>query len=76
MPNTNLQEKIDKELALAREITKTKGATSSESRAAWDAVEELKTEASHQKQNKTETNSLQDYCSNNPDALECRIYDD
>lgn len=28
------------------------------------------------RQEKKSTNSLEDYCANNPDALECRIYED
>jgi hypothetical protein len=39
-------------------------------------VEELQAEASHQRVKKQGTNSLQSYCEANPDALECRIYDD
>nr|MDJ0650679.1 Calvin cycle protein CP12 [Xenococcaceae cyanobacterium MO_188.B19] len=44
--------------------------------AAWDAVEELQAEASHQKQNNPEKSSLEQYCDNNPDAPECRVYED
>jgi hypothetical protein len=43
--------------------------------AAWDAVEELQAEASHQKQVKPK-NSFEKYCDDNPDAAECRIYDE
>lgn len=74
---SNIQEKIEKELETARETCDTSGATSGECAAAWDAVEELQAEASHQRgsanQNK---NSLEQYCDDNPDAAECRIYDD
>ncbi|MFS8120715.1 MAG: Calvin cycle protein CP12, partial [Microcoleus sp.] len=41
----------------------------------WDAVEELQAEASHQKQVKPK-NSLERFCDDNPDAAECRIYDE
>ncbi|ABW27497.1 Calvin cycle protein CP12 [Acaryochloris marina] len=74
---TNIQEKIEKELEQARETCDTSGATSGECAAAWDAVEELQAEASHQRKgNNEDKNSLEQYCDDNPDAAECRIYDD
>jgi len=74
---TNIQEKIEKELSQARETCDTSGSTSGECAAAWDAVEELQAEASHQrKDNSEDKNSLEKYCDDNPDAAECRIYDD
>jgi len=74
---SNIQEKIEKELEQAREACDTSGATSGECAAAWDAVEELQAEASHQRGGKKEEkNSLEKYCDDNPDAAECRIYDD
>lgn len=72
---TNIQEKIQEELQLAREACEVSGAGSAECAAAWDAVEELQAEASHQKQDKGK-NSLEKFCDDNPDAAECRIYDD
>ena len=72
---SNIQEKIEKELEQAREVCST-DSTSGECAAAWDAVEELQAEASHQKQNNPEKNSLEQYCDNNPDAPECRVYED
>ncbi len=75
---SNIHEKIEQELESARAVCDTQGATSGECAAAWDAVEELQAEASHQRSNQTlePTNSLQQYCAENPDAAECRIYDD
>ena len=49
---SNIQEQIEKERDQAREVCSTEGATSGECAAAWDAVEELQAEASHQKENK------------------------
>lgn len=72
---SNIQEKIQEELQSAREACGTNGATSKECAAAWDAVEELQAEASHQKQDKGK-NSLEKFCDDNPDAAECRIYED
>lgn len=71
----NIQEQIDQELENARAVCDTQGSTSKECAAAWDAVEELQAEASHRKQEK-QKNSFEQYCDDNPDAVECRIYDD
>ncbi len=49
-PASNIQEQIAEELESARVVCDTKGATSGECAAAWDAVEELQAEASHQRQ--------------------------
>ncbi len=80
---------IDDKLDVAREEARTicanKGATSRECAAAWDVVEELQAAASHQRaKQKTEvsetgdksSSSFEQYCAENPDAQECRIYDD
>lgn len=71
---------IEDEIEVAREdaraICAAKGDTSPECAAAWDVVEELLAEASHQRAKKQEKNSLQAYCEDNPDAMECRIYED
>ncbi len=72
---SNIQEKIEQELEQARTVCDINGATSGECAAAWDAVEELQAEASHQRQTKPK-NSLERYCDDNPDAQECLIYDD
>ncbi len=72
---SNIQEKIEKELQQAREVCSTDSA-SGECAAAWDAVEELQAEASHQKANNPEKSSLEQYCDTNPDAPECRVYED
>ena len=43
--------------------------------AAWDAVEELQAEASHQREKDTEKTPFDKYCDDNPEADECRVYD-
>lgn len=73
---SNIQEKIQKELQDARNACDTSGSSSAECAAAWDAVEELQAEASHQRETKPEKNSFEQYCDENPDADECRIYED
>jgi hypothetical protein len=72
---SNIKENIQKELKEARETCEISGSGSKECAAAWDAVEELQAESSHQNQSKAK-NSLEVYCDDNPDAAECRLYDD
>ncbi len=72
---SNIHEQIEQEREQARKACETSGETSSECAAAWDAVEELQAEASHKRQVKPKT-SLERYCDDNPDADECRIYDE
>ncbi|MBD2039966.1 Calvin cycle protein CP12 [Microcoleus sp. FACHB-672] len=72
---SNLEKQIEQEREQARAACDVNGATSGECAAAWDVVEELQAEASHQRQSKPK-NSLEKYCDDNPDAAECRIYDE
>ncbi|MEL6929574.1 MAG: Calvin cycle protein CP12 [Cyanobacteria bacterium J06600_6] len=72
---SDIQEQIQKERETAREVCSA-DATSGECAAAWDSVEELSAEAAHQKQNAPAKSSLEKYCDENPDALECRVYED
>jgi hypothetical protein len=73
---SNIQEKIQEGLKEAREACNVSGSNSAECAAAWDAVEELQAEASHQKQSEPKKTSLEQYCDLNPEAAECRVYDD
>ncbi|MEN9871500.1 MAG: hypothetical protein RLZZ499_1139 [Cyanobacteriota bacterium] len=73
---SDLQEQVQKARQEARDICSTEGDTSGECAVAWDTVEELSSEASHQKQKAPVKNSLEVYCDENPDALECRVYED
>ncbi|MBW4552186.1 MAG: Calvin cycle protein CP12 [Aphanocapsa sp. GSE-SYN-MK-11-07L] len=74
---SNIQEQIEQEREQARAVCDVKGGTSGECAAAWDAVEELQAEASHQRGDvENVKNSLEQYCDDNPEAVECRIYDD
>jgi CP12 domain len=72
---SNIQDRIQQELEQARAVCGTVGEESSECAAAWDAVEELQAEASHQRQEKPK-NSLEQYCDANPEAAECRVYEE
>ena len=63
----------------ARAICAEQGATSPKCAAAWDIVEELQATASRQRKQQeksTAKSAMQAYCEENPDAKECRIYDD
>ncbi|MBE9248052.1 Calvin cycle protein CP12 [Dolichospermum sp. LEGE 00240] len=73
--NDDIQEKIQEEVEQARTVCDISGSTSPECAAAWDAVEELQAEASHKRQIKPK-NSLEKYCDDNPEADECRLYED
>ncbi len=75
MSNTDIQQKIEQEREQARQACDVNGATSGECAAAWDAVEELQAEASHQRTIKPK-NSLEQFCDDNPDAAECRLYEE
>ncbi|HEY9867486.1 MAG TPA: CP12 domain-containing protein [Candidatus Obscuribacterales bacterium] len=70
-----LEERIQEAIDEARAICAEKGATSKECAAAWDIVEELEAEASHQKAERLEKSSFDLYCEENPDAAEARVYD-
>lgn len=73
---SNIHEQIEKEREEARAACDLNGASSPECAAAWDAVEELQAEASHQKQKAAPAKtSFEQYCDANPDADECRVYD-
>lgn len=79
MPKTlevteTLEQAIRDAVVQARETCSVNGATSGECAVAWDIVEELQAERSHRQPPQMNT-SLNRYCDENPDALECRIYD-
>lgn len=76
MSENTIQERIDDEIQAARAVCDREDSTSSECAAAWDAVEELQAEAAHQKQDHPPQTNFEKYCSDNPDAAECRVYDD
>ena len=73
---SNIQDKIQEELENARAVCSIEGSTSGECAAAWDAVEELQAEAAHQRQDHPQKTYFEKYCDSNPDAAECRVYED
>lgn len=72
---TPIEERIEAAKAEARALGDRLGISSPECAAAWDVVEELQAEAGHQHQAPVKS-SLQTYCDANPEADECRIYED
>lgn len=76
MSNNNIEEQIQQEREQARAVCDAKGVESGECAAAWDVVEELQAEASHQRQKHPQKSSFEQYCDNNPEAPECRVYED
>jgi len=51
--------------------------TAGECAAAWDSVEELSAAAAHRKvSNEGKGDPLEKYCGDNPEADECRVYED
>lgn len=72
---TDIHDQIEQERNAARAACDVSGNSSEECAAAWDAVEELQAEAAHQKNKGSKKNSLEQYCDDNPDAAECRVYD-
>jgi hypothetical protein len=72
---SDIKNELEQERENARAVCDVNGGSSAECAAAWDAVEELQAEASHQKQVKPKT-SFEKYCDDNPDAAECRLYED
>jgi hypothetical protein len=67
-----LEGAIQQAIAEARATCDLNGANSGACAVAWDIVEELQAECSHRRVKK---NSLERYCDENPDAVECRVYD-
>ena len=72
---SNIKEQILVEVKQARDTCETSGTGSQECAVAWETVEELQSELAHQQQDKPK-NSLERYCDDNPEADECRLYDD
>ncbi|XP_074558184.1 calvin cycle protein CP12-1, chloroplastic-like [Curcuma longa] len=71
-----LSEKVAESIKNAEE-TCAGDAASGECAAAWDEVEELSAAASHARDKlKANSDPLENYCKDNPEADECRAYED
>ncbi|MBE8965012.1 Calvin cycle protein CP12 [Nostocales cyanobacterium LEGE 12452] len=71
----NLEEAITNAINEARTTCDLDGSNSAGCAVAWDIVEELQAEKSHQHQAKSKKTSLENYCDRHPDSVECLIYD-
>lgn len=74
VPAPSLEGRLQAALEHARRLTEMRGTADTEVAIAWETVEELQV-ALYRRQPAT-TNSLEQYCAANPDAPECRIYED
>ncbi|MBF2035618.1 MAG: Calvin cycle protein CP12 [Leptolyngbyaceae cyanobacterium T60_A2020_046] len=69
------QSELDKAREYARAVCADKGEDAPECAAAWDVVEEMQAEISHQHQIPKKSNFDQ-YLEENPEAPEARMYED
>lgn len=67
-----LKTKIREAVASARTTCAAKGASSTECATAWDEVEELQAELAHQQARPIPKTAFDEYCEDNPEALEAR----
>ncbi|XP_022757890.1 calvin cycle protein CP12-1, chloroplastic-like [Durio zibethinus] len=70
----SISEKVEKSIKEAQEACSDDPA-SGECAAAWDEVEEISAAAGHARDRKKENDPLENYCKDNPEAEECRTYD-
>ncbi|HIK55453.1 MAG TPA: Calvin cycle protein CP12 [Synechococcales cyanobacterium M55_K2018_004] len=70
-----IEQAIHEAIAAARAACAAEGPTSTNCAVAWDIVEELQAERSHQAVAHPPQSSFERYCEENPEADECRIYD-
>ena len=70
-----IEQAIQEAIAAARAACAAEGPTSTNCAVAWDIVEELQAERSHQAVAHPLQSSFERYCEENPEADECRIYD-
>jgi hypothetical protein len=74
---SNIQTKIDEVRQQAREVC-AENPASTDCVLIHEELEELSSEKAHRQAKSEEgrKNSLLDYCDQNPDAAECRLYED
>lgn len=75
LENSNIEQDLQAYIEQARTACSTNGALSNECAVAWDTVEEVQAAIADRRTLKQAKSSLQQYCEERPDALECRIYD-
>jgi hypothetical protein len=70
-----LEQAILEAITEARTTCDRNGSDSTNCAVAWEIVEELQAEKSHQQQAKKRKTNLESYCEQHPEAVECLIYD-
>ncbi|MFM2062888.1 MAG: hypothetical protein RLZZ507_2558 [Cyanobacteriota bacterium] len=70
-----LEQELQDEIRKARLVCADKGINSPECAAAWDVVEEIQAEISHQRAMKPLKTAFEEYCEEYPEAEEARVYD-
>jgi len=70
----DLSEEISKSIEEAKEACE--DGSAGECAAAWDTVEEISAEASHQKAKEVKKDPMEAFCEEDPAADECRVYED
>ncbi|WP_353931594.1 CP12 domain-containing protein [Okeanomitos corallinicola TIOX110] len=70
-----LEQELQDEIRKARQVCAEKGINSAECAAAWDVVEEIQAEISHQRALKPLKTAFEEYCEEYPEAEEARVYD-
>lgn len=74
-PALRLDQRVEQAIAEARSICTEFGATSKQCMVAWETVEELQAEASHQRAIPPTKSAFEEYCEENPEAAEARMYE-
>ena len=74
VPAPSLETRLQAALEHARRLTEMRGTADTEVAIAWETVEELQVALYRRKQ--TAPTCFEQYCADNPDAPECRIYED
>jgi hypothetical protein len=69
----NVENELQAAIAQARAISK-QGHDPQAATAAWDIVEDIQAELSHQRQSHPKQTRFEEYCDHYPDALESRMY--
>ncbi|KGF71844.1 hypothetical protein DO97_14990 [Neosynechococcus sphagnicola sy1] len=70
---TPLSQRIETAIAEAHTAAQEHGDSSPQAASAWDIVEELEAEASHQRD--AQKSNFEEFCEEFPDAPEARMYD-
>ncbi len=76
MASESMNTRIDEAIKNAEDAARKFGKGSKEAKVAWDVVEELEAERSHQAAQKKSEDPLEQYCKEVPEADECRVYED